>query len=283
MHWGKIVMHSFILVFLFLGVVILVNPLTDGIDHGTVRLIVKELIRIGITVGLFWLYARLFFKKTSAHFRIHKQFKLGKLWVMVGLAMPLTVIAFYVVTQSIDFERQDQLSLSTVLTIIIGSLITACSAGVTEEIVFRGYLFKLIEDKWNAATAVFVTSILFGVLHLLTVSGFQLIDLGLILLAGTLVGMIFSLIVYKTGTVWNAVVVHIIWNFFLNSKIVQFVSEAGEEHSSLVLFKFESDNVWITGGTFGIEASIPAVGLYVLTIVWLVFHKPESIENSITY
>ena len=275
MHWGKVMMHCLVMVILFLAAAIFVNPLTDGIDNGTIRIIVKELIRIGVTVGLLWLYARLFFKKSSAYFGIHQLFKTEKIWVLVGLALPLTVFVFYILTQYVVFEKQDQLPLNTVLTFIIGSFITACSAGVIEEILFRGYLFKLIEDKWNAVTAILVTSVLFGALHLLTVNGQQLLDVCLILIAGTLVGILFSLIVYKTRVVWNAVVVHIIWNFFMNSKIVQFVSASDQNHSSLVIFRFTSDSIWITGGTFGIDVAVPVAVMYVLTISWLAFRKPN--------
>jgi len=275
MHWGKVMMHCLVMVILFLAAAIFVNPLTDGIDNGTIRIIVKELIRIGVTVGLLWLYARLFFKKSSAYFGIHQLFKTEKIWVLVGLALPLTVFVFYILTQYVVFEKQDQLPLNTVLTFIIGSFITACSAGVIEEILFRGYLFKLIEDKWNAVTAILVTSVLFGALHLLTVNGQQLLDVCLILIGGTLVGILFSLIVYKTRVVWNAVVVHIIWNFFMNSKIVQFVSASDQNHSSLVIFRFTSDSIWITGGTFGIDVAVPVAVMYVLTISWLAFRKPN--------
>lgn len=275
MHWGKVVVHCLSLVILFLAVAIFVNPLTDGIDNGTIRIVVKEMIRIGFTLGLLWLYAKLFFKKSSAHFRIHKLFKTDKLWVLVGLALPFTVIVFYVLTQQVVFELQDQLPITTMQKLIIGSLITACSAGVIEEILFRGYLFKLIEDKWNVATAIFVTSILFGALHLLTVNGLQLLDACLILIAGTLVGIMFSLIVFKTGIIWNAVVVHMIWNFFMNSKIVKFVTVADTNHSSLVMFRFKSDSVWTTVDTFGIEVALPVIVLYVLIIIWLAFRKTD--------
>ena len=281
MHWGKVVMHSLSLIILFLAAAIFVNPLTDGIDNSTIRVVVKELIRIGVTVGLLWLYAKRFFKKPNSYFRIPKRFKLSKLWFLVGFSLPLIVVVFYLLTENVVFDQQNNLPITTVLTFIIGALVTAFSAGVIEEILFRCYLFKLIEDKWNVATAIFVTSILFGALHLITVNGLKILDVCLILTAGTLAGILFSLIVYKTGNVWNAVVVHIIWNFFMNSKMVQFVSET-DRNSSLVLLRLKSDNVWITGGTFGIEAALPVVVLYILTIGWLVNRKPGFMKHDKT-
>lgn len=281
MHWGKVVIHCFMLVLLFLAVAIFVNPLTDNISNGTVRVVVKELLRVGITVGLLVLYVKRFFKKESVYFRVQKPFKFKKIWLLLGLAMPFLVIAFYVLSQAVTFEKQVHLSLGTVLPFIIGSLITACSAGIIEEVLFRGYLFKILEDKWNVTMAIIINSGVFGALHLLTGNDQQLLDICLTLVAGVLAGTMFSLIVYRTGSVWNAVVVHIIWNFFINSNMVQFVLENGESQSSLILFRFKTDSVWITGGAFGIEASIPAVLLYVLIFVSLAFSKPVSKKDSI--
>ncbi|MBO8175874.1 CPBP family intramembrane glutamic endopeptidase [Aeribacillus pallidus] len=283
MHWRRIVIHSLMLIIIFLVSAIMVNPLTDGIKNDTIRVVVKEFIRIGFTIGMFWLYARMLLKKSSAYFRIHKPFKTSIIWVFVGLAMPLTVIVFYVLTQFVVFEKQEQLSLETALSIIIGAIITAFSAGVIEELLFRGYLFKLIEDKWNVVSAVCVTAIVFSALHLLTVSGLQLVDVCLVLIAVSLVGIMLSLIVYKTGNVWNSVVVHIIWNFFMNPKMVQFAPQEGRSHSSLVMLQFKSDSIWITGGTFGIEVALPVVVLYVLIIAGLGFCKTGVRNNSITY
>lgn len=110
-----------------------------------------------------------------------------------------------------------------------------------------------------------------------------MIDVCLVLIAGTLVGIMFSLIVYKTGNVWNAVMVHIIWNFFMNSKIVQFAPKVDGGHSSLVMFRFRSENLWITGGTFGIEVAVPVVVIYILMIGWIAIRKTNVINNSIPY
>lgn len=67
----------------------------------------------------------------------------------------------------------------------------------------------------------------------------------------------------------------------MNSKMVQFVSET-DRNSSLVLLRLKSDNVWITGGTFGIEAALPVVVLYILTIGWLVNRKPGFMKHDKT-
>lgn len=267
MHWGKVLLFSFIFLILFLLGAIFVNPLTDGIENNVLRIVVKELLRIGFTIGFLWLFVQLALKKTNAYFRIHKWAKKDLIWILVSLVMPITVISFYVFTKMVAFE-----SFELGLSFIVISFITACSAGIIEELLFRGYLLKLIEDKWGAVIAVSITSILFAALHLLTVNGLKLIDMLLILIAGSLVGILFSLIVYRTGNVWNAVTVHVGWNFFMNPQMVRFALVAEKDDPSFILLRFHSDSVWITGGAFGIEAALPALVLYGLMITGLVFY-----------
>lgn len=264
MHWGKVVLHGLVLVILFLAATIMVNPLTDWIDHPTIRVVTKEFVRMGLTLAILALYARQFFKKKAAYFRIQRLAKTKILWVFIGLAMPLTVIAFYMFTKLAVFEQQGQIPFSNGFLMIIGSFMAVCSAGVIEEFLFRGYLLKLFEDKWNWITAVSVTSILFGSLHLMTMNNLHLIDGSMVLIGGTLVGIMFSLIVYKTGNVWNSVMVHMIWNFFMNSNVVQFAHMEESAQSSLALFRFQSDSIWMTGGAYGIEVALPVIMVYIL-------------------
>jgi uncharacterized protein len=281
MHWGKVILHGLVLIFLFLLVAIMVNPLTDWIDNHSIRVTIKELMRIGLTLGILKLYVRKFFNKTDAYFRIQILSKTGKLWIVIGLLMPFTVIAFYMLAKLAIFEQQEQVPFLNGFLIIVSSFVAACSAGVLEEFLFRGFLFKLFEEKWNMMIAVFVTSFLFGTLHLLTMNNLNLIDGSLVLIGGTLVGIMFSLIVYKTGNVWNSVVVHIIWNFFMNSSVVQFAHIMERAQSSLVLLCFQTECIWITGGAYGIEVALPVMMVYILIISFTVFGKQGVKNHSI--
>ncbi|WP_053368520.1 CPBP family intramembrane glutamic endopeptidase [Bacillus sp. FJAT-27245] len=274
MRWGKILIHCIGLVSIFLAAAIFVNPLTDGIANGTIRIIVKESLRLLMTVCLFSLYTKKVLKKTNASFGIRRPFKADKAWILLGVGMPLTVIVFYLLSHYAEFVIQAELSIKTVLALLVGSFIVSCSAGIIEEILFRGYLFKLIEGKWGAAAAITATSVLFGALHLLTAGSLQLLDALLILAAGTLAGILFSLIMQKTGNLWNAAAVHILWNFILNPRVVGFTNGANETGVSLINARFETDHIFVTGGAFGIEAGLPSMILYSIVILCLIVrHK----------
>ncbi|WP_316572102.1 type II CAAX endopeptidase family protein [Neobacillus sp. YIM B06451] len=276
MKWGKILIHCIVFLSIFLAAAIFVNPLTDGIGNGTIRILVKESFRLLMTVLLFWLYTKKVLKKPNAGFGIKWPFKTDKEWILIGLGMPFLVIVFYFLMHYSVFQIHGELSIKTVLTLLVGSFIVSCSAGIIEEMLFRGYLFKLIEGKWGALAAIAATSFLFGALHLLTAGSLQLLDALVILAAGTLAGVLFSLIMHKTGNLWNAAAVHILWNFVFNPRIVGFTKEANETGVSLINARFETDHIWVTGGAFGIEAGIPSMILYSAVIWWLVIRKPGS-------
>ncbi|RDU37346.1 hypothetical protein DRW41_05725 [Neobacillus piezotolerans] len=278
MKSGKAIIHCFSFLSIFLATAIFVNPLTDGIGNGAIRTLLKESLRLLVTVGLFWVYSSKVLKKSNASFGIQRPIKVEKQWILIGLGMPLTVIVFYLLAQYSVFEIQTELSFKTILALLVGSLIVSCSAGIIEEMLFRGYLFKVIEGKWGAASAIVATSVLFGALHLLTGGSLQVLDTLFILTAGTIVGIMFSLIVQKTGNLWNAAAVHTIWNFVLNPRIIGFTNGSDYEGASLVKASFATDSPLVTGGAFGIEAGIPAVILYSAFIWWLVVGKAGKDE-----
>ena len=80
--------------------------------------------------------------------------------------------------------------------------------------VFRGVILNVLKKKWNIQAAVIVPSILFGFVHILGMN-FSVGSCLLVILAGTMVGVMFSLIAIESGSVWNSGVVHAVWNIVI--------------------------------------------------------------------
>ena len=80
--------------------------------------------------------------------------------------------------------------------------------------VFRGVILNVLKKKWNIKAAVIVPSILFGFVHILGMN-FSVGSCLLVILAGTMVGVMFSLIAIESGSVWNSGVVHAVWNIVI--------------------------------------------------------------------
>ncbi len=195
-------------------------------------------------------------------------FKIEIKWVIVAILLPLTVTAFYILFVPGSFEQNVLDTTSKLNLLSAGVFFTGFGAGIVEEMVFRGILMGAIEKKFNKAVAIIVPSVLFGFVHILGM-GFAPLSCALVLVAGTMVGVMFSLIASATKSIWNSAIVHAIWNIVIIGGILW----TGTEFDSYSLYSYvlNSKSFLLTGGEFGIESSIVAVVGYVVVcvIAWL--------------
>ena len=195
-------------------------------------------------------------------------FKIEIKWVIAAILLPITVILFYILFVPGSFE-QNVLDMTSKLNLLsAGIFFTGFGAGIVEEMVFRGILMGAIEKRFNKTVAIIVPSVLFGLVHILGM-GFDLLSCTLVIVAGTMVGVMFSLIASSTKSVWNSAIVHAIWNIVIIGGILWIGTEFDE--NSLFSYVLESKSFLLTGGEFGIESSIVAVVGYMVVcgIAWL--------------
>lgn len=93
--------------------------------------------------------------------------------------------------------------------IIAASLLVA---PLVEELIFRGYIYTLLERLWGMAAAVIVSGVLFGAIHFpqLYPGYFQM---GLL----CVVGLVFSLARARTGTLLASILLHFGYNAALSA------------------------------------------------------------------
>ena len=128
--------------------------------------------------------------------------------------------------------------------------------------------------KWkNIKIAIIVPSVLFGLIHILN-GALGPISLIQLVAAGTVVGILFSMIAYYYDNFWNNALVHALWNASTIG-----VMHIGTEpyESSIYTYVLKSRSMMITGGDFGIEASIISILAYSLfiAILALMLRKKE--------
>ena len=165
------------------------------------------------------------------------------------------------------------------------------TAGVCEEFVFRGLIMRTLERCWNSVVAVLVPSVVFGFMHAFN-KDLGLVDFLLLMVAGTSVGIMFSLIALQSGTIWSGAAVHAIWDAIIGQLI--FITETADSGTvTNYLYKYEllSKNIWLTGGRFGVESALPAVVGYILVSLMAlalirkfptIRNNPEVQENSVS-
>ena len=191
------------------------------------------------------------------------RFSLKTRWVLVAVLLPIAVKSVYLVLFSGEYVFSGMNNTQIFSTLSVGVVFTGIAAGFVEEIVFRGIILNLLKERWNVKVAVLLPSILFGILHIVGMD-FSVISCLLVIVAGTAVGIMFSLIAIESGSVWNSGIVHSLWNII----IIGGGLSIGEtmDKDSVMTYVLDSKSFIITGGEFGIESSIIALLGYIVVI-----------------
>lgn len=228
-----------------------------------------------LEIGLFYLIIRFYINKALklnlSYFRITKP-KFSLVWVLIAFLLPLAVFLYYFVFTkgSISYGNSH-----STLSNIVYALRTGLSPGITEEFLFRGFIMKLVENRWNKKVAIFVPSVLFASLHL--INGMGSADIALLLIAGTTVGIMFSLVTYNSENIYNSILIHTIWNALIID--IFNISSQGSS-KALVNYLMDSDNILLTGGRFGVEAALPSIVGYILVIALTFVLKNNNQRSS---
>lgn len=138
------------------------------------------------------------------------------------------------------------------------------AVAVGEEMIYRGVVFRWIDERWNTWVALLISAILFGWMHISNDNATWWSSLAIAIEAGLLLGA-----AYKwSGTLWVPIGIHWAWNYVQGNVFGLAVS--GSDAGTTMLVTTVNGPDIITGGAFGPEASIIAVLLgTLLTIVFL--------------
>ncbi len=271
----KVWLHftGYFLCFIIGGIISVIPRFIIGFQNESGLLVfITELLRIPITLILLIAYT-----KYVSKIPINKEtlninhFKLWK-WLLIGLLLPIITISIFFITNNLTVAfTNNALNQSIIVDDILKSLGMSLAAGILEEAVFRGYLVNLLSRKYSLGLSVIIPSLLFTLLHIGAAN--SIINALQLLIAGMFVSIMFFIIYKKTGSVWNASVVHFIWNFIILNKLFNFGSG---NISKYALLQFGlGQNSLFNGGEFGIEASIPAIIVYGITglILWKLYNN----------
>ena len=143
-----------------------------------------------------------------------------------------------------------------------GGLSLAVQAAVTEELWMRALLFRLLWRAFGPLPAFALSALVFGALHLA--------NPGATIVAGatvTLAGLMFCALYALTGRLWVPIGLHLAWNFAQGSLFGAAVSGGQLGNSVAHSTAREATEAWLTGGTFGPEASVVALLLISLVTV----------------
>jgi membrane protease YdiL (CAAX protease family) len=123
----------------------------------------------------------------------------------------------------------------------------------TEELLFRGVLFRIVEGWLGTVGALVVTCLLFGALHLVNPGASIVGALALAIEAGLMLGAAYA----ATRTLWVPIGVHFAWNALIVG--VFSTTASGANVTQGLLDAVTTGPEVLTGGAFGPEASIVSV------------------------
>jgi membrane protease YdiL (CAAX protease family) len=143
------------------------------------------------------------------------------------------------------------------------------AAAFGEEIVFRGVVFRLFEEGFGTTIAVVISGVVFGALHAANPGATLASSAAIALEAGILLAAAYAL----TRSLWLPIGLHFAWNFTEGGIFGAAVS--GGSTKGLINAPL-SGPVYLTGGAFGPEASIPAVGVCLVAAVVMLVMAAQS-------
>jgi uncharacterized protein len=124
------------------------------------------------------------------------------------------------------------------------------AAGVTfEELIYRGAIFRIVEESLGTTAALALSALLFGLSHLGNYAATLASAVSIAVAGGITFGLTYTL----TRSLWLPIGVHFGWNFTQGALFGAAVS--GYQLHGAFRFSF-SGPAWATGGAFGPEASI---------------------------
>lgn len=133
-------------------------------------------------------------------------------------------------------------------------LATAMAAGVVEETLMRGVMFRILEQGLGSWIALGLSALVFGLMHAANPGATVTSVIAIALEAGVLLAAAFMF----SRRLWFVYGLHAAWNFTEGGIFATHVS--GMKPEGMIGVRFAGSD-WLTGGAFGPEASVVAVAV----------------------
>jgi membrane protease YdiL (CAAX protease family) len=147
---------------------------------------------------------------------------------------------------------------------LLPGIAMALSSAVFEELLFRGVIHRSVEIWFGSWAALVVSSLVFGLVHLMNPQGTLEGALFIAVEAGILLAGAYML----TGRLWMSMGFHFSWNY-TQSAIFSGIVSGNDASQGLIRSTVKGPEI-LTGGNFGVESSILALILCTTTGIVMV-------------
>ena len=244
-------------------------------SNSYLKLMVSCVLRVASTMALAGFVSAKLLKISPDELGI-KPKRIELKWIIIAIALPVLVLVFYafVLPGKAHVAEKDALC----ITLFRAILNTGITVGIAEELIFRGMIFRYMKKTLGVKLAVIIPAVLFAILHIMNMQTFNLTDLILLILAGSSVAVMFSLMALDSGSIYPGALVHALWNTLIIGEIFGVGAIVnGAPNAAYVVIPVESASKLLTGGNFGVEAAVPAIVCYIAaSVICYVWYKKKS-------
>ncbi|MDN3654202.1 CPBP family intramembrane metalloprotease [Ferruginibacter paludis] len=234
------------------------------------RNLIKGIFVSILTIGSYWLFYRKYESRIVTELSakgIGKKLLAG---IVTGSGLQcLTIVVVYL------YGGFRVIAVNPVATLIIPFTV-AFTVSILEEILLRGIVFRITEEKWGSVIALTISGLIFAGLHLVN-PHVTLVSIVCITVVGVLLGAAYMY--YRN--LWVPIAIHFAWNFTQNG-IFGAITSGNEKTSSLLTTQITGSEL-LTGGQFGPEGSIQAVLLCLtaaIPIIRILYKQDKIIKPS---
>lgn len=163
----------------------------------------------------------------------------------------------------------DTAATAQLASLLLGAVVIFFEAGV-EEICFRGWLQRRLAARISPAAAVTAAAVAFSLLH---VFGGARTPLSLVNIF--LAGLLFGLLLLRTGSIWAAIWAHAGWNWAETGLLGLSPNPGASSYGSIVDLDLVGAHIW-GGSVEGLNASIAITVVLVALILPLLAMRPQT-------
>jgi membrane protease YdiL (CAAX protease family) len=219
------------------------GPGTTPLTHAWGNL----LVQLVSTLGSYAILVKAVERRPMQEFALRDLATLGPAGVLLGSALFSVVVLVLWLAGSyhVTGTNPEVNWLPAVLTV-------GLSAGVGEEIITRGVLFRIVEEGLGTWWALAISALFFGAAHIFNPGATLWSSLAIAIEAGVLLALLY----HVTRSLWPCIGLHAAWNIMQGTVFGIPVSGTGA-HGWLISERTGPD--WLSGGVFGAEASVVAL------------------------
>ena len=219
------------------------------------------------TVLAYWLLVRFVERRKVAELAANKLLTHSAAGWLVGMGIMLVAVGAMAAAGAYRIEGVNADAYLVGPLVVLGLL-----PGITEEIVARGILFRVVEEGMGTWVALVFSALLFGFGHAANPNATIWSSVAIAIEAGLLLGMAYA----WTRSLWFCMGLHAAWNFTQGPLLG--IPVSGFDVNGLLISRTQGPEL-ISGGQFGAEASI--LTLVVCVSLGLFFARKAIAEGKI--